>query len=118
MEIKEGMYVRTTDGIIEKVIKIGEIRYMHEECYQTDRKETLYREDIKKASFNIIDLIEVGDIVKWKTKYNGGINEVIDRFGEVGVYAIEEDCCNLLEDIEILEVVTHEQFDSMKYEVK
>ena len=62
-------------------------------------------EDIIKHSFNIIDLIEVGDYV------NG---EVV--IGTWNGNRIETHRSNFHED-NIKSIVTHEQFNSIKYEV-
>ena len=75
MEIKVGEYVRTYNGIIGRVFNITEIgqgvRYAGE--FITDEIISIYtdkvgeirlkRKEIIKHSFNIIDLIEVGDFV-------------------------------------------------------
>lgn len=69
MEIKVGEYVRTNDGIF-KVAKIdGLYIYLDKEYfdkqYQTMRDVT-FKERIVNHSFNIIDLIEVGDIIEYQ----------------------------------------------------
>lgn len=66
MEIKENEFVRTDNGIF-KVTKIdGLYIYLDKQYfdnqYQTMRDVT-FKERIVKHSFNIIDLIEVGDFV-------------------------------------------------------
>lgn len=66
MEIKENEFVRTDNGIF-KVTKIdGLYIYLDKQYfdnqYQTMRDVT-FKERILKHSFNIIDLIEVGDYI-------------------------------------------------------
>ena len=63
---------------------------------------------IKKASHNIIDLIEVGDYVNgWKVLYWTDGTKVVDDG-----YATN------LDKISVKSIVTKEQFESMKYEVE
>ena len=112
MELKKGMYVRF-NGFISK---IGHIN--------TSKKGNIYVqfkqpngllahtriENIEHASFNLIDLIEEGDyvnglLVMFNTIEMGG-NVVLVSGG--GCFSEEE-----IEDI-----VTKEQFDSLKYVVE
>ena len=113
MELKEGMYVRTKEGLIDKVIidykgccNNPNCNCKHVSCEHDYHDE----ENIIKASDNLIDLIEVGDYVNGlpvahNAKKNGG-NIVILING--GAYN-EED---------IKSVVTKEMFNSVKYEVE
>lgn len=133
-EIKVGEYVRTKKGIIAKVGAIYE--YGKREKYKryfTKKNEefnegTLIKEHliydtrqkyIPKHSKNIIDLIEVGDIIEWEYKKIGyyGINEVINRFGTIGVYGIEYDDVISLKYIAIKRILTHEQFENNCYRI-
>lgn len=74
MEIKVGEYIRTKYGIITKIVNTDEYcRYFGERLedtiYIVDNEKLKYRlnaEDIKKHSFNIVDLIEEGDYVNGK----------------------------------------------------
>lgn len=106
--MKVGDYVRTKDGrisIIEDIDRNG--------LYILKDYNYSYKNDwLIKSSPNIIDLIEVGDYV----------NEhfVIDK-NPNAIYI--EDSQNKLAHIpytkkEIKSIVTKEQFDAMKYEVK
>ena len=137
IELKEGDYVRNKYGIA-KIIEIKEESYTHKPlvvfdkdiCFLTN-KETGEEGrrcysliitddiDISKINFssNIKDLIEAGDIIRWKTDYNGGINEV-DGFKELGVYATEEDRYISLDEITIESIITKEQFESMEYKIE
>jgi len=69
----------------------------------------LDEEDVIKASYNIIDLIEAGDYVNGH-KILGNNNYKIFYYecydGEIG-----------LEDIDIKSIVTKEQFNKVKYEL-
>ncbi len=119
-EIKVGEYVRTIDGIF-KVTKIdGLYIYLDKEYfdnqYQTMRDVT-FKERIIKHSFNIKELIKNKDIIKVKTKENAilmiGFDEnTIDiKYKEI-IEEIENG------EYELLEILTHEQYERNCYEVK
>ena len=91
-KLEVGMYVRTFYG---KIYKITEL----------DLQFEMTKQNCKKASHNIIDLIEVGDYV------NGSKVSIIESefiYWETG-NAIH---CKYIESI-----VTKEQFKSMEYKV-
>lgn len=67
MKLEVGMYVRTKDGYICRIININDYRepnmkYGIEASYLKDVM-FIGDDDIAKASYEIIDLIEVGDYV-------------------------------------------------------
>lgn len=116
-EIKAGEYVRTQDGKIDKVIEIsGEYILLKNNFKITEFRESrIYFKikDITKHSPNIIDLIEVDDYV------NG---EIVIDIGERGLYLGYADDNEYysrisIDESEIKSVVTHEQFNQVKYEV-
>ena len=126
-EIKVGEYVRTIDGYIEKVTEIDN-NYVYSDgilSYQFQGDVEIpnsYEEKSKivKHSPNIIDLVQEGDIIEWYSEiYIGyyGINEIINRFGSIGVYAEEFDAVIDLKNLTIKSVVTKEMFNQVKYEV-
>ena len=59
MEIKENEFIRTKTGKIDKVINNNYYMSQYIEC----EKRIVEKENIVNHSFNIIDLIEEGDIV-------------------------------------------------------
>lgn len=67
-----------------------------------------------KTSFNIIDLIEAGDYV------NGDkvTEEMIKMRDEQGVFGLPDKNKVFIDEIKVKNIVTKEQFSSMKYEVK
>ena len=137
--MKVGDYVRTIDGIIAKIIDVQENPYKEKTIYVLDKeiyikdlemsdeylmlnpfaKETTNKIDthfgdekiIIKSSPNIMDLIEEGDYV------NGiKVQDVIGCLlafdgGQDGEWYIETE-----EDIK--SIVTHEQFESMQYNLE
>lgn len=130
MEIKPGMYVRTKLGI-KKVYDINEkatkwkYRYKLKE-QDGDGTVTLgsFSDDevLGEPSYNIKDLILLGDIVQWAWLGHGyyGVNEIIGRPGErgIGVYPEEYDGLLPLKDILILKVLTCEQFNHHSFNVE
>ena len=115
MKLEEGMYVRYIPTIGEYTQKISKItktkNCLLDMCYTLDDKEEVFSshfEDILGASHNIIDLIEVGDYVNgWKVLYWTDGTKVVDDG-----YATN------LDKISVKSIVTKEQMESMKYEVK
>ena len=111
-EIQVGEYVRTYNGLIGKIVQITDSGNYAIRIY--NGAEYVVRAVIVKHSKNIIDLIEVGDIIEWEYKELGyyGINEVINRFGTIGVYGIEYDNVISLKYIAIKRILTHEQYEN------
>lgn len=121
MEISKGMYIRTEDGYIGKCIDIDSdnFAFFDKPVYKnfSDTFDSCYLNniDIKKASFNIIDLIKVGDYVNGEkvTSAESVDKNDTDRylgFGDYDYYIHDNE--------DIKDVVTKEQFNSMKYVVE
>lgn len=127
MKLEVGMYVRTENGVIEKVYRIYDrhttdniVVWLNgygdgKSVFIDDFEEIKYqsinaRGFIKKEpSFNIIDLIEVGDYVNGdKVIYTN------DGYIEVGE---ESDNIGFTSDKFIKSIVTKEQVESMSYRV-
>ena len=113
MELEEGMYVKTKKGI-------GKINYFINNNYTQkftyiDNKgvsNILEEKEIIKTSHNIIDLLEVGDIITT----NNLCGEVTHIEGDkIYTTCYDGEYCY---DYQIQSIVTKEQFESMKYEVK
>lgn len=107
MNIEEGMYIRNEDGYILNLTKENIYGY----------KSLIGNSNIKIKSYNIIDLIEVGDYVNgYKVlEIIKGFKILVDKL-ELNTY----DGNYYLKQItnnQIKSIVTKEQFDSMKYEV-
>lgn len=123
MDIKIGEYVRNRDGILGKILEeddIGENGVCIDTAYlddYADETNFVKYEDIKNHSFDIIDLIEVGDYVNGhlvvdldKNIYNQKlvITEVDGKDGAIRHHYLEKS---------IKSIVTKEQFEAMEYEV-
>ena len=121
LELRENMYVRTKDGIITKVDYIDddtiffdkELYKVYSDSINFLKKDTLER--VVKVSYNIIDILEVGDYV------NGDkIFSIDDCKGAMRQFYYDYENPN--DDVghweeEIKSVITHEQFKQMEYKV-
>lgn len=123
-EIQVGEYIKNNKGNIGKVIGIfkGHCTAKYHIEFQGTvkvKRQYLSTKTILKHSKNIIDLIEVGDIIEWEYEGFGhyGINEVINRFGTIGVYGIEYDDVIPLKNINIKRILTHEQYENNCYRI-
>lgn len=127
MELKEGMYVRyipTMGQYTQKISKITKIKncMLYMAYYLDNLKKPVFSshfDDILKASYDIIDLIEVGDYIEYKqsniywnipTRVTGRYNRQ-QWIKELIVGEIP------LKDVEITSVVTKEQFEEISYKV-
>ena len=109
-ELRENMYIRTKNGIIDKILKLNK-SYVK----GVSQKDELYAYDIDnivKASYNIIDILEVGDYVNGSPIFSFKTDEK-DR---IWIYTESNYKCGYLEN-EIKSIVTHEQFENIKYEI-
>ena len=105
-DVKVGELVRTKKG---KIFEYSKGRaYLGKDNY------------ITKHSFNLIDLLENNDIVLIKTKGTQFVNLGIvrkredQRSGKLNILVNGQN----INEFEILEVLTHEQFESNCYKVK
>lgn len=121
MELKENIYVRTKYGInkIDRTFyTVSGVNHNYielENCYiddEYDLRQGISIEKIINASFNIIDLIEVGDYVNGKEVLDININHK-----ELHINT-ENDILCFIKERDIKSIVTKEQFESMKYEVE
>lgn len=125
MKLEVGMYIRTKDGIIDKVIidynghcANPNCKHKHISC-----AKNYYDEDnVVKASYSIIDILEKGDYVNGSEildfKYE--FIEENDNFTNFAV--VTENCYLENTDSWIIEkniksVITHEQMEQMAYKV-
>ena len=119
MEIKVNDYVRNKRGYIGKVIKIRE----RIETYKNDReaylvdwggKRATYISQIKdiKHSPNIIDILEIGDILRVFDNLSE-TEEKVNIFDDEMLKAVKEDIKD--DNYKILSILTHEQFSSLEY---
>lgn len=117
IEVEE--YVRTKDGLIGKY-EGRKPEYF--ECIITDTFVGL-EEEIVKHSKNIIDLIEVGDYVNGERVFKIEKDPFVK--GQTNIYFNRDEVnywgdrsLSQITDKDIKSILTKEQFESMKYEVK
>ena len=118
MKLEVGQFVRLKSGYICKIININDFRepnmkYGVEANYLKDVM-FIGDEDILKASYNIIDILEVGDYV------NGCyIQEIKSLKDNVMVCMLDSDYefVSTITNNEIETIVTKEQFEQMAYKV-
>lgn len=115
MEIKVNDYIRTIDGYIRKVKQVNRKGSYDGLCHGAYNVDTPYKysqgissKKIKSHSPNIIDLIEVGDYVNGK--------KVLETTGKMLTVSSSNIGDNRIFEYMIKSIVTHEQFNQVKYE--
>lgn len=135
MEIKVGEYVRTKTDKITKLIKLDKnyvivghgmqelqlyCKFENSNYIYANNYEKLYEKInkyITKHSFNLKELIENKDILKVKTKENEILMIGFDEnTTDVRYKEIIEEIEN--EEYELLEILTHKQYERNCYKVK
>lgn len=111
--LKPNDYFRTFDGQIFKSMNVSPIKgnkiyYLNGDYTWVDVSA------VANFSDNIIDLIEVGDYV------NGDkvTEEMIKMRDEQGVFGLPDKHRVFIDEIKVKNIVTKEQFNSVKYEVE
>ncbi len=113
-KIEIGEYVRTKKGYIGKIIDIKKHEGMKDEYY-LDCMKVVSKENIVKHSKNITDLIETMDILK--IREDNSIAYLGLEKDEITLSY--QDIINEIKNgkIELLEILTHEQFENNSYKV-
>lgn len=123
MKLEVGMYVRTNEGIIAKILNIKDgyawcdnvlekvpdegYSFYENDYFNIDNEVDL--DKIKKASYNIIDILEIGD-------YVNGCKVIKNTLKEGGNIVIVQGG-NCFTNEEIKSIITKEQFEQMAYKV-
>lgn len=122
IEVEE--YIRTYEGIIGKILEDEDIAengvYIDTTFLNDYADETNFvkSEDIKKHSFNIIDLIEEGDYVNGIKIYSVKKGIGYGDKGQEGIIINKIYCnCKFIPTENIKSIVTKEQFKNIEYEV-
>mgnify|MGYP001141358097 CR=1 FL=1 len=108
LEVRENMYIRTKNGIINKITSIKNL----------DERACLLngfyinKDAIKKASYNIIDILEVGDYVNGYLVLN-----VLDFNDNTRILSLERIYDNKITEEDIKSIVTKDQFKNMEYRI-
>lgn len=118
MKLEVGMYVRLINDV-EDIVVINKIANVFETTILTENDGSIYqgeytKENVVKASYDIIDILEVGDYVNGlkvtsvdKT-FEG--NELIGLEKNFGISKFDNDYI-------ITSIVTKEQFKNMEYRI-
>lgn len=110
------MFVRTKEG---KILKCFKSESMNLPIYYVIGSKTngyVEYQDVKKASENIIDIVEVGDYVNGKLVAKN--EEVITTDNiYIGRYLYEKDNSLIGGEEDIKSIATKEQYESMSYKV-
>ena len=118
MDLKVGMYVRFARGMINGCVPIRIARIVDcsdDVLIKIDNGQCILRDDVIKASHNLIDLIELGDYVNGKK-----VDKISFIYGEYYIKTKVSNTGNYdyLPEHLIEDIVTKEQFESIKYEVE
>ena len=120
MKLEVGQFARLKSGYICKIININDFRepnmkYGVEANYLKDVM-FIGDDDVVKASYNIIDILEVGDYVNGnKVDFTNNNNKLSYEDKCIGFYDGDGDI-TLFEN-GIKSVITHEQMTQMAYKV-
>lgn len=121
MKLEVGMYVRLENDVEDTVV-INKIANVFETTILTENDGSIYqgeytKENVIKASYNIIDLIEVGDIISfyedidnYKKQYVIGIPDLIT------LDEIKDKITN--DNIRLVSILTKEEMEQMAYKVE
>lgn len=106
-----GMYVRHKTLLSSKYVKINKIKEIEEKenCLHIwlEDKDLITEKYLIKASYNIIDILEVGDYVN---------NERVEEIWKEIVLVGQE--CRPISFNNIKSIVTKQQFESIKYSLE
>ena len=121
-EIKVGEYVRIKHNGIFKIddidferLKIVDSKNRVHEFEDLEEMEDYIKNDITKHSPNIIDVIEVGDYVNGEK-----VTDIYDENEKDEIIQLEFSNCGnykYFTNDDVKNIVTHEQFNGIKYEV-
>lgn len=115
MKLEVGMYVRLQNDV-EDIVIINRIANVFENTILTENDGSIYqgeytKENVIKASYNIIDLLEVGDYV------NGYyVEDILKTFINVATGSNYFQNPTIYEQ-DIKSIATHEQMEQMAYKV-
>ena len=128
MELKKGMYIRNSNGKIEKIKRL--VKQNSPIFQYTINCTPRFKSDIKNASFNLIELVECMDLLEIENSVKlYGENKTVALFNPVrcdgftefedGTHCIILDLDYLVDvkDLKIKSILTKEQFNNNKYEV-
>ena len=127
MKLEVGQFVRNKDGTIGKIIAI-DLAKPRQEKYPNHPSKRWWRDkiliscykgwittqNIIKASYNIIDILQVGDVIT-TNNLCGEITKIDIENNKIWIACCDYETCSA-EDIK--SIVTHEQIEQMAYKVE
>lgn len=122
MKLEVGMYVRLENDV-EDIVIINKIAHVFETSILTENDGSIYqgvytKENVIKASYNIIDILEVGDIISYSDEKHE-ILLIDDELMVRNTGLIYDNNYYLpIKSIAIKSVITHEQMEQMAYKVE
>lgn len=120
MKLEVGMYVRLVNDV-EDIVVINKIANVFETTILTENDGSIYqgeytKENVVKASYDIIDILEIGDIISfyedidnYKKQYVIGIPDLIT------LDEIKDKITN--DNIRLVSILTKEQIEQMEYRI-
>ena len=121
LELNENMYVRLQNDV-ENIVIINKIANVFETTILTENDGSIYqgeytKENVIKASYNIIDILEVGDYVSTIT---GECAVIVGIYNDINgkKYIRLCNCIGEYYEDDIKSVITHEQMEQMAYKVE
>ena len=121
MKLEVGQFVRTKDGYISQYKYYDTTNAYMEKllCIPLSNGTFANIEDIVKTSYNIIDILELGDVIIDKEGHKYPINYEFetDYNGEYNSFEITIDDHITLFLKDGLSIITHEQMEQMAYKV-
>lgn len=117
LELKENMYVRTKKGIAKIIDRILEPDHYYFKMWVTDKfleinddTEYISEVDVIKPSYNIIDILEVGDYVNGVEVIN--IDDEWITMSDMQVPILKSIANGMIKS-----VITYEQMEQIAYKV-
>ena len=115
MKLEVGMYVRLQNDV-EDIVIINKIENVFETTILTENDGSIYqgvytKENVIKASYNIIDILEKGDYVNGVEVIN--IDDEWITMSDMQVPILKSIANGMIKS-----VITHEQMEQMAYKVE
>lgn len=115
MEIEVGEYVRTKNGVIDKV---DALYGMIENTVHLENQKWFDIKNIVKHSKQLIYLIEIGDYVNGHKVISVDYNVIDDKTECIELDLNNNYQYNFISARQIKTIITHEQFESIEYKVE
>ena len=121
MKLEAGMYVRYKPLLSSKYVKINKIKEIEEKenCLHIwlEDKDLITEKYLIKASYNIIDILEVGDIISfYEDIYNYKKQYVIGIPDLITLDEIKDKITN--DNIRLVSILTKQEMEQMAYKVE